>query len=101
MNDIFEKFKDLANDTKAELNISVKPGLKTAVKGGGNIMGLMMAILSIAQLLAEKGGTVEDALNAAIKLSRITSSIVCESEEQMNVMQEIIKTGMRPEDLQK
>lgn len=49
----------------------------------------------------KKGGTIEDALNAAIKLSRLTGSVVCESEEQMNVMEAIIKTGMRPEDLQK
>lgn len=101
MNDEIERCDDLIHNAKAEMNISVKPGLKTAVTGGGNIMGLLMAILSIANLLAERGCTVEDALNAAIKLSRITSSIVCESEEQMNVMDTIIKTGLKPEDLQK
>lgn len=101
MNDMFEMFKDIVNNAEAELNISVKPGLKTTIKGGGNTTGLLMAILSIANVLSNKGGTIEDALNAAIKLSRITGSVVCESEEQMNVMEAIIKTGIKPEDLQK
>ena len=101
MNDRFEMFKDIVNGAKAELNISVKPGLKTTMKGGGNTMGLLMAILTIANALSSKGGTIEDALNDAIILSRITGSVVCESEEQMNVMEAIIKTGIKPEDLQK
>lgn len=101
MNDAIERCDNLINNAKAEMNISVQPGLKTAVTGDGNIMGLMMAILSIANLLAERGGTIEDALNAAIKLSRITRSITCESEEQMNVMEAIIKTELKPEDPKK
>lgn len=101
MNDLFEKFKNLVNDAEAELKISVKPGLKTTVYGDGNTIGLLMAMLSIANVLSNKGGTIEDALNAAIRLSRITGSVVCESEEQMNVMEAIIKTGIKPEDLQK
>jgi hypothetical protein len=101
MNNIFEKFKNLVNDAEAELKISVNPGLKTTVYGDGNTIGLLMAMLSIANVLSKKGGTIEDALNAAIKLSRLTGSVVCESEEQMNVMEAIIKTGIKPEDLQK
>lgn len=101
MNDLFEKFNNLVNDAEAELKISVKPGLKTTVYGGGNTVGLLMAMLSIANVLSKKGGTIEDALYAAIRLSRITGSVVCESEEQMNVMEAIIKTGIKPEVLQK
>lgn len=101
MNDIFELFKDIVNGAEAELKISVKPGLKTTINGDGNTIGLLMAMLSIANVLSNKGGTIEDALNAAIRLNRITGSVVCESEEQMNVMEAIIKTGIKPEDLQK
>lgn len=101
MNDIFEKFKNITNNAEVEMNISVKPGLKSTVTGGGNTIGLLMAIVSIANVLSNKGGTVEDALNAAIRLSRLIGSVNCESEEQMNVMDAIIKTGLKPEDLQK
>ena len=54
MNDMFEMFKDIANSAEAELNISVKPGLKTTCTGGGNTMGLLMAILTIANVLSKK-----------------------------------------------
>lgn len=97
-----EDAKRKMNNAYGDIHVSIKPGMKVKLSVDANGNGLFLAITSlIGEIVRKTGVKKEMVLQSIDTFMDFSECYECESEEQMNVMQEIIKTGMRPEDLQK
>lgn len=93
---INETMKEKIKNAKANISIELKDcGCKIAIQG--NIAGQIVGAAMLIQGIAEKNGKDPDLVWHAIHgCMNVTKGISCESVEQMEVMQQIMKNGMVP-----
>lgn len=97
MNKIEELFKEIMQETvngaKAEVNIEID-GSKATCRNKGNTMGMLFAANAlIVQISKTKKEEYNDVLRALKALNSISVSLMGESDEQIDVMEAILKNG--------
>lgn len=97
MNKIEELFKEIMQETvngaKAEVNIKID-GSKATCRNNGNTMGMLFAANAlIVQISKVKKEEYNDVLRALKALNSISVSLIGESDEQIDVMEAILKNG--------
>ena len=82
-------------EAKIEINIQ---GTRCIGKVSGNKTGMLMAASCIIDAISKRSGLSREEVVAALKgLWSISNMIDCESSEQADVMEQIIKNGLKPE----
>lgn len=97
MNKIEELFEEIMQETvngaKAEVNIEID-GSKARCRNKGNTIGLLFAANAlIVQISKTNKEEYNDVLRALKSLNSISVSLMGESDEQIDVMEAILKNG--------
>ena len=96
-----QMLNELVEDSFSKANAEIKlkiDGRRCIGKCDGDKLGLLMAISCIVDTIANNSDTTRDEIISALKgMWAITSQHDCESPEQANVIEQIIKNGLKPE----
>lgn len=91
---------DDINDLKtghAEIKIKVMEGFKINSEAKGNGFGMLLAVVSLVTLMSRESGIpTENILEDAKDVMQRTKCIGCESVEQRDVLEQMIKNKMFP-----
>ena len=90
---INEIMQETVNNAKAEVNIKIE-GSKATCNNKGNTMGMILAVNAlVVQISRTKNEDYNDVLRALKAFNNISTALMAESDEQIDVMKAILENG--------